>query len=214
MKSILRPILLSLILVLAAVQAHSRDYPHFGNNNIGCDSCHFVYGTQPSLLPPWTEHTPQDIDDTPYNMLCWSCHNEIEAPYVRTHSSLQIDNGYGDWTIECRKCHDPHTQFQLRTYGSAGFLYQGTVSNVDATSLKENGATWTVNQYKGFVVVPNKTDVRFNYKIVSNTIDTLTIQGPVDLSRVAAGNSFAIVYGKLIESTLATPNSGSKAVKF
>ncbi|MBI5665456.1 MAG: hypothetical protein HZC49_10310, partial [Nitrospirae bacterium] len=47
-----------------------------------------------------------------------------------------------------------------------------------------------------------------------NTSDTLTIQGPVDLSRVAAGNSFAIVYGKLIESTLATPNSGSKAVKF
>ncbi|RJR17296.1 MAG: hypothetical protein C4581_08270, partial [Nitrospiraceae bacterium] len=75
-------------------KAYTIDYPHFEINNIGCDSCHFIYGTEPSLLPPWTAHTPQNIDDTQYNTLCWSCHNDSDAPYVRTHSSLQTDNSY------------------------------------------------------------------------------------------------------------------------
>jgi hypothetical protein len=96
--------------LLISIQADTLDYPHYEVNKINCESCHFVYGGEPSLLPPWTAHTPQDIDDTQYNTLCWSCHNDIEAPYVRTHSSLQIDNSYGDWTVECRVCHNPHQQ--------------------------------------------------------------------------------------------------------
>ncbi|MEW6602208.1 MAG: hypothetical protein AB1499_14640, partial [Nitrospirota bacterium] len=79
----------ALLLCLAPAPGHTLDYPHFTGNNIGCSACHFVYGTEPSLLPPWTAHVPQDIDDTQFNTLCWSCHNDIEAPYVRTHSSLQ-----------------------------------------------------------------------------------------------------------------------------
>ncbi len=80
-------LLFSFVLCLVSVYAHAIvDYPHFDINYIGCDSCHFVYGTQPSLLPPWTAHTPQNIDDTQYNTLCWSCHNDIDAPYMKTHS--------------------------------------------------------------------------------------------------------------------------------
>lgn len=97
----------------------ATDYPHSVINNIGCDSCHFVYGTEPSHLPPWTAHIPQDVDDTQYNTLCWSCHNDVDAPYVRSHSSRQTDNDYGDWTVECRVCHYPHYQKQFKTYGSA-----------------------------------------------------------------------------------------------
>ncbi len=81
---IIKAIILAIVISLIAVQAGALDYPHFGINNIDCDSCHFVYGTQPSLLPPWTVHTPQDIDDTPYNTLCWSCQLYTLYAYILT----------------------------------------------------------------------------------------------------------------------------------
>jgi hypothetical protein len=146
--SILRILILGLTLSFTAHYVYALDYPHSGINNISCDSCHFVYGGEPSLLPPWTAHTPQDIDDTQYNTLCWSCHNDIDAPYVRTHSSLQIDNSYGDWTIECRVCHDPHTQKQVRIYGSESYVYEGVVTSITATTLTESGANWVEDEYR------------------------------------------------------------------
>lgn len=201
-------------IILIYVQSYAIDYPHFGANNIGCDSCHFVYGGQPSLLPPWTEHAPLDIDDTQFNTLCWSCHNDIDAPYVKTHSSLQIDNGYGDWSIECRVCHNPHYQRQSKNYGSASYLYSGTSTGLTVTTITKSGANWTTNQYKGYVVYPNAAQVNYNYGIISNTSDTLTVKGPIDLSKASAGNTFAIVYGNLINSSITTPNSGSRTVRF
>ena len=194
-RAIVRTIVLIFLLNFITVHANALvDYPHFDINNIGCDSCHFIYGGQPSLLPPWTVHTPQDIDDTQYNTLCWSCHNDIDAPYVRTHSSLQTDNGYGDWAVECRVCHNPHYQKQSKIYGSASYLYSGTSTGVTTTTLTKTGAGWTVNGYQGLVVYPNASQVKYNYKILSNTSDTLTIEGPVNLSKVSVGNTFAIVY--------------------
>lgn len=211
----------AIVLCVIVAPAHALDYPHFTTNNIGCDSCHFVYGTQPSLMPPWTVHAPQDIDDTQYNTLCWSCHNDIDAPYVRTHSSLQTDNSYGDWTVECKVCHDPHYQEQFRKYGSASYLYSGASTNVATTLITETGAGWTVDAYAGFVVVPNVLQKNYNYKILSNTSDTLTVQGPINLTKVSIGNTFAIVYGKLINEkidlsriTISPAKSGTKAVRF
>jgi predicted CXXCH cytochrome family protein len=208
-------------IITVTVAVAGTDYPHFGINNIGCDSCHFVYGTQPSLLPPWTVHTPLDIDDTQYNTLCWSCHNDIDAPYVRTHSSLQTDNSSGDWTVECRVCHNPHYQRQFRAYGSESYLYSGASTNVTTTSITKAGAGWTVDQYKDLVVVPNVLQQNYNYKILSNTGDTLTVRGPINLTKVGAGNTFAIVYGKLITDimdigkiTIMPAKSGSRTVKF
>ncbi|MBI5409453.1 MAG: hypothetical protein HZA14_08815 [Nitrospirae bacterium] len=206
---------------LIAIGANALDYPHYGINNIGCDSCHFIYGTEPSLLPLWTVHTPQDIDDTQYNTLCWSCHNDIEAAYVRTHSSLQIDNSYGDWTVECKVCHNPHYQKQFRTYGSVSYLYSNTILSVTAATLTNSEAVWTDNQYQGLIVVPNVTKRDYNYKILSNTSNTLTVEGPIDLTKAATGNTFAIVYGKLVYNsinlskiTITPPKSGSKTTRF
>jgi nitrate/TMAO reductase-like tetraheme cytochrome c subunit len=218
---ILKSFLLAVLFSFIGIQAEALDYPHYGINNIGCDSCHFVYGTEPSLLPPWTAHTPQNIDDTQYNTLCWSCHNDIEAPYVKTHSSLQIDNDYGDWTVECRVCHNPHQQKQFRTYGSASYLYSGTSTEVTTTTITEAGAGWAVDEYKGMVVIGNVAREKYNYKILSNTADTLTVEGPIDLTKVRAGDTFAIVYGRLIESVIrldriaiTPPKSGNRAVRF
>jgi predicted CxxxxCH...CXXCH cytochrome family protein len=207
-------LIISAALILGISKADALDYPHFDGNSIGCDSCHFVYGGQPDLLPPWTAHIPTDIDDTQSNTLCWSCHNDIEAPYVRTHSSLQIDNGYGDWTVECKTCHNPHYQRQADAYGSASYLYSGISTNVTATTLTETGAGWTVNKYQGFVVIPDTAQMQYKYKIVSNTSETLTIAGPINVSTINAGDPFAIVYGKLINSDIDSPNSGRKAVAF
>ncbi len=114
-----------LILVISscfiAIQAYSLDYPHTSVNNIGCNSCHFVYGSESSLILEGLSYG-LNIDDTQYNALCWSCHNDIQAPYKRTHSSLQIDNGYGDWSVECITCHYPHTQKQLKTHKTDSYL--------------------------------------------------------------------------------------------
>ena len=213
-NTVLKALILALILNLIAIQADTLDYPHSGANIITCDSCHFIYGGEPSLLPPWTAHIPQDIDDTQYNMLCWSCHNGLDYPFVRSHSSLSTDNGYGDWSVECRTCHNPHKQEQFKTYGSASYLYEGAVSSVSSTTLTETGAGWTPDEYVGLILVPNVAKVSYNYQITGNTSDTLTVKGTIDTARVGAGNTFAIVYGKLVKSTITTPNSGDSAVKF
>ncbi len=224
-QSIVKAILINIALIvfILPVTLFALDYPHYGNTNIGCDSCHYVYADEQSHLPPWTSHTSQDIDDTQYNTLCWSCHNDIEAPFVKTHSSLNLSEKYGDadndsaagWSMECRKCHNTHNQKQVRTHKTTSYLYQGTVSSVTETTLTETGAGWTTNQYQGMVVVPNTSRrYNYNYKIESNTSDTLTIKGSVNLNKVSVGNTFAIAYGKLMQSSVVTPNSGSKSVKF
>ncbi len=212
MKKIISTLALGLSLITNT--SNALDYPHTGVNSIGCNSCHFVFETEPTLLPPWTSQPPQDIDDTAYNKLCRSCHNDIDAPRMKMHSSLQIDNGYGDWTIECITCHNPHYQKQFRTYGSVSYLYQGTVSSVTTTTLTRNGADWTTDQYKGLIVVPNISKKDYNYKITGNTEDTLTVKGPVKLTQVSVGSTFAIVYGGLVKEIIATPNSGDRTVKF
>jgi predicted CxxxxCH...CXXCH cytochrome family protein len=211
-------IMLALAIILIAAPVNALDYPHTGVNNISCSNCHYVHGN----LPDWATHVPQNIDDTQYNNLCWSCHNDVEAPYMKTHSSLTTSDKYGDadndgepgWSIECKDCHDPHQQRQFRTYGSESYLYSGTSTAITSNTITSAGAGWTPDEYAGLVVVPNVNEVFYNYQIVSNTEDTLTIKGTIDLSKVSVGDTFAIVYGKLIDETIPTPNSGDKAVRF
>ncbi len=198
---------LSLILSLAVSFAYAMDYPHMAVNNIGCSSCHYVHGDP----PPWLEHVPQDIDDTQYNTLCWTCHNGIEAPYVNTHSSLQTDDSYGTWSVECSVCHNPHRQRQLSEYGDESYLYSGVSTGIQIDQpeqgkslLIQDGATWTENEYQGLVLVANVNNYyRHTYKILSNTNDTLTVKGQIDLLRIDPDiNIFAIIYGKLIRKEI------------
>jgi hypothetical protein len=209
---VIRVSLIALLAGLIVTLAYAAlDYPHTELNQISCLNCHQVHDGTDKLLPP---HEPQDIDDTAANNVCWSCHNDIEAPYVRTHSSLTTSNKYGDWSIECRTCHNPHHQRQFRTYGSEGYLYSGTVSAITSTSLTMSGSGWVTDQYQGLIVIPDLAQDDYSYKITGNTDNELTIEGPVDLSWVSQGDSFAIVYGKLIKEVIATPNSGDREVRF
>lgn len=189
------------------------EYPHSATYAIGCESCHYAYN--PALPPDWATFVPQTIDDTLYNNLCWNCHNDITAPYVKTHSSLSTDNTYGTWTVECRVCHEPHIQTQKIAYGSDSYVYQGSVTSISDNLLRSTGAGWTDNQYSGYVVTPNVVDwLYYSYKITRNTSDNLYIEGPMDLAKAGAGNTFAITDMKLVQDTIATPSSGNRGVKF
>ncbi len=215
--------MLSLFLCLIASPVFSLDYPHTTVNNISCDSCHFVYGSESSLMIEGLSYG-QNIDDTQYNALCWSCHNDIAAPYQRTHSSLQIDDSYGDWTVECRVCHNPHSQRQFRQFDA--ILYEGEVLTVTATELQKtnDGTDWETDEYAGLVAIPDSvgSDKKYGYKIVGNTADTITVEGPINLSKVDPGNTFAIIYGKLVKDVIELDEimgtdplkEGDKTVKF
>jgi hypothetical protein len=189
-----------------------EDYPHSEANNIGCESCHYIY--EPTLPPDWATYVPQDNDDTLHNSLCRHCHNDYIAPFVRTHSSLTNDNVYGTWTFECRWCHDPHRQPQSRRYGSSSYLFQGTVTFLSDGVLRSSGAGWTDNQFQGRVVIPNVSQwPSYSHKVARNSSDTLYLEGPMDFNKAAVGKTFAITYGKLLKYALTTPISGTKTVK-
>jgi hypothetical protein len=206
--------LTALLIFIGPVSADQLglDYPHNATNSINCWSCHYNTNNPAS----WATHVPQDIDDTPWNNLCWSCHNDVDAQYVLTHSSLNAGDDYGEWTIECKTCHWVHHQRQLRAYGAEGYVYSATTGAVTASTVTRSGGTaWEEDEYAGYIVVPNVNQVSYNYMIVSNTADTLTVEGPVDLTKVTAGvDTLAIIYGKLIKDEIETPNSGTKTVKF
>ncbi|MEW6219055.1 MAG: LamG-like jellyroll fold domain-containing protein [Thermodesulfobacteriota bacterium] len=201
------------LLIHGVAQADRRglDSPHSSVNSLSCLSCHYMTFQNP---PDWVLHEPQDIDDTAYNNLCWSCHNNVIAPHVAPHSSLETSTRYGTWSIECRACHWVHQQMQYRTYGAASYVASGNSSAVDATTLTVTGAGWAEDQFNGYLLVPNTAEVSFNYPIIDTTGETLTVAGPIDLDRATAGDPFAIVYGNYIKSTLRTPNSGSRTVRF
>ncbi len=207
MTMIIRIMVLASVVIFIAVRSDALDnYPHNGVNNIGCDSCHFVYADEPSHLPLWTTHDPQDIDDTQYNTLCWSCHNNIKAPYTRNHSSLQTDNSYGEWSVECRTCHDPHLQKQIRSHGSESYIDSGVSTSIQInqpdsgkSQLVKTGAGWTDDEFKGLVLLPNVDLKKYGYKIMSNDSEMITVQGVINLSKVTPGTDmFAVMYGKLV----------------
>lgn len=189
-------------------------YPHIELNDTECVSCHFVDSRNDDLLPDWAFQQQLNIDDTPYNNLCRYCHNDIEAPYVKTHSSISIDNGYGNWSMECRTCHDPHQPKQFIVYGSNVYLDTGIVGSVSDNVLNTSGMGWADNVYAGYLVVPNTGDVDHIYKIGSNAANTLYVEGPMDLTKVTSGNTFAVIMGKNVKSAVTIPAGGSSSVRF
>ena len=204
MNRVYRVYFFMLLVFVIAFKAEALDYPHNSENNYSCENCHYVYGSEPTLLPEWTLHIPEDIDDTQYNTLCWSCHDNLTAPYMKTHSSLVLDNGYGDWAVECRVCHNPHKQqFRSTNHGGQAYVIQGTVAAVDASTLTASGASWATDEYAGYVLVPNIAKNDYNYKILSNTGNVLTIDDrgngvTIDTAKVSPTDTFGISYGKLV----------------
>jgi hypothetical protein len=90
-----------------------------------------------------------------------------------------------------------------------------TSAVTETTVTRSGGSAWEEDEYAGYIVLPNINQVSYNYMIVSNTADTLTVEGPIDLTKVTDGvDTLAIIYGNLIKDEIETPNSGTKTVRF
>jgi len=132
-------LVIGFIIVISLQFSVAIDAPHNEGNNVSCQDCHV--GPNWPMEPYWfPTFTPNTIDDTNFNMLCLSlCHFGSSAPYeegkgpwVKTHSSVSTSNKYGDWTRECRTCHNPHLQKQKNYQGTdAGNLYLATGTITD-----------------------------------------------------------------------------------
>ncbi|MFC1602865.1 right-handed parallel beta-helix repeat-containing protein [Pseudomonadota bacterium] len=222
---------LAIFLVFMTTVVYGLDFPHVPSNpilpDIGCLSCHDLHGSAGSLLKSSVPNPDMDGDNTEANNLCWSCHTGPGlAPYRVPHSSDQISLKHGVWNIECKDCHNPHNQPQIQTYGSAAFLATGTLTAVTSSAnstLTDSSANWTVDEHAGRVVFPdaNARDRRgipigdLSYRILSNTATTLTLDGVVNIGYVAAGDTYGIVYGKIIRNEILVPGTSTwKTVKF
>lgn len=217
--------ILATALTLLSVSAQALDAPHNVSFATGCLSCHDMTSNAPNLIPTDTfTPDPLDIDHTLNNSVCEKCHidgPDGTAPYMPTHSSQQTDESYGQWTVECRVCHNQHSQDQFKNYGTASYVYTGTnggVNNAGADAIiTVTGPAMTPDQYAGYIVVPNTARLNYNYKIIGNTVDTLTVEGLVNTTYAVTGSQLAISYGKFIRSSINLANigkTGSKAVRF
>ncbi len=195
-------LVLPMLVWVASASAAGLDYPHNASNNISCENCHSF----------WAVFSP----DLQGDGLCLDCHDGMAAPVAATHSSANSSTQYGAWHINCKTCHSPHMQLQVHSYGAQSYAYSGTVDSgeLGVTSFAETGAAWSVNQFIGYLFIPNVSNLSNNYLITANTANTLTLASPVDQAAVSTGNPYAIVYSSLIRDTIATPNSGERPVRF
>jgi hypothetical protein len=202
-------ILLITVMSISFSSLQAQDFPHsFDGNGIGCFDCHDIHGTAGKLLKIIDPNPPESIEDTPANNLCWSCHNDVIAPFMRTHSSISIDNGYGDWAMECRTCHNPHFHPQQRFNAPDSYLTQKTITSLTSTVLTSTGAGWTVDEFAGLILFPDLNNGNVTNRILSNTEETITVEGEIHAA-VASGASFAVGYGKLIHQTINAPDRGN-----
>lgn len=189
-------------------------YPHIDpQERMTCESCHDLKDANPYLLPAWAVQEPVDMDDTLFNNLCRHCHNDITAPFARTHSCLTTSLKYGSWTLECTTCHNQHRQEQPYVYGDAAHLVEGTVLSVTDNALTATSGGWADNQHRGLLLVPNIREPFFSFRIERNNGNTLYPSSPMVLGRVSPGDTFAIVYGKLIRSAITTPSGETRQVR-
>jgi len=205
-------LILSVIFLLAfASVSFAIDPPHTATNdsNVNCVNCH-----NPSLYVGGSS-----IDNTPWNNVCWSCHNNTTAPYSDTHSAISTGDDVrkeyfnGVWTNECRTCHNPHTQEQPRSFtgqypNGSWLVYlpiQSSTGNsgTGVSTITVAGNPWTTDQWKNYILLPRATSTQM-YRILSNTSNTLTVDGYIFSFMRRSGSYFAIIYGKLIRSDFNT----------
>ncbi|KAF0144040.1 MAG: cytochrome C family protein [Nitrospirae bacterium] len=190
--------------------AEALENPHNINNSINCGNCHTT-SLPGSTLPGWWTSQSETTG------VCGQCHNATAAAGadVKGHSSANTSTQYGMWDTKCTNCHNPHTQRQNWRYKTASYLYTGASTDVTTSTLTTivAGATnWTTDQWKGMILIPNVAYQAFNYRILGNTAaavgapSTITISttgsDAIPLKYVKPGQTFGIVYGKLVKDVV------------
>ncbi len=215
-------IIVVLSLTLSDIGSAATHPPHVPENGVNCDSCHL-----PAADPVWAVGNDPDPDQNePYNRICWKCHNDVQAPFRKTHSTTATNSTtYAQWKWLCTNCHNPHQQSQVNFNQYVASL-TGTITGINAgtkeftlsASLPPRpgiGDATNLNDYIGWTIVPNRTYKTLNYKIASNTGNTVTVTTAVNVSRVPLNSLFGILPGKLLKDVIYTPPpGGAKYTRF
>lgn len=209
-------------------------------HSMGCGNCHLVS----SGKSIYWDHVAQNIDDTPINRLCITCHSTATGPYLgtsateaKTHSSLSIDNSYGDWTYECIACHNQHYQEQLvwqETDSAAQDLAAGVITgyaydyDADTSTLTYSSLTYAAGwdrdrvlnktlARRSAVIFPVKqaTDQGFFITDIDETNQTITVRGNAALAYIGYSrpSDFIIIYGQYLKSAITKPDGAAVNVK-
>lgn len=223
--------MISILIVLfgmfcAAQDVFAVDPPHNGKNSlnmtISCTTCHFdTSGPTPS----WATK-PTTTDETYFNNLCTSCHipsTGMESKYVvKTHSSSNTSGKYGAWTVECRRCHNPHLQDQVSSYptDSTANLATGTIVSYVQPVITSPSSTINVsgpltpNEWIDHILVPNIAYPTKMYHIRSNTTNAINVSGVIDGRYAKPANIYVIRTGTMVIGRLATRSGALATVKF
>ncbi|NJD56528.1 MAG: CxxxxCH/CxxCH domain-containing protein, partial [Nitrospirae bacterium] len=216
--------LIAIILSVIApgIGSGANQPPHIPETGVNCDSCHL-----PATDPVWAVGNDPDPDQNePYNRICWKCHDDVKAPFKKTHSSTAVNSTkYGQWKWLCTNCHNPHQQTQVNFNQYVPSL-PGTITAVNgpaktftlSISLPPRagiGDATNLDDYAGWTIVPNRTYKTLNYKIASNTGNTVMVTTTVNASRVPLNSQFGILPGRMLKDVIYTPPpGGAKNARF
>ncbi|MBI5075449.1 MAG: CxxxxCH/CxxCH domain-containing protein [Nitrospirae bacterium] len=231
MKKIL--ILIGILLVGLAVSVHAQvlDAPHNVSSTMICADCH-------NIMPnPYNDSVCLSC----HNNDTGSGYSKNSAPKVLTHSSTNTSNKYGIWERDCIACHfrqaaGSHGQLQRISYGTQTYLVTGTVTSVATNpdgsttygynNKVVNNAAWTdaatwgkksANAAGGTErgLIFYKTPISGTPvagKIVSATDTSITVTG--NPGAVSVGNTFALIYGQFVRTSVLGADNVNKVVKF
>lgn len=222
----------------AAHFGSTMDAPHNDSHGIGCQDCHsYSLWWQNSPL----RAASADYNTT-MDAICAKCHGAGWGGIAEAHASSAMGNAHrlalGDWQTHCVDCHEPHRQAQLNWRGSdpqALYLVQGTIDGpltvaAGQTTLHyrldelpepnypewSDVATWenksAHNLSTGLILVEDRANALNTYEVLAATADTITVKG--GMGSDSAGRTFGLIYGGLIRSSIGTPSSTGRTVKF
>jgi len=166
-----------------------------------------------------------------FDQLCLNCHTASSGPYVdtnaplvKTHSSDNTSNQYGEWSRECRDCHDPHYQKQ-KVYKNtdANNLYLAT-GIIDGCAYNGNGTStltyssitykpgWDAAkvvektvEYRRAILFPNISKLGFSYPVTGiNEVDKeITVTGDArPVYQYISSSTFAMIYGQYVKENI------------
>ncbi len=223
--NLMKAFIAALLLFVPAV-AIALDAPHTDvvtGYTISCSNCHWVHG---SVQPPWAAVPyPDAADDNINNRRCFACHNSVDAPIEKTHSTSSTSAKFWTttgWTTQCVTCHDPHKQNQTQVWGIDTYKLQGTlnaaniVPGVGETTITLNNTPTA--DYSGYYIILDTNAASaglptlfYKIKVAASGSSTLTVKGIVETAYLsAATTNYAIVYGKNVKALISYVNPGGE----
>lgn len=211
------------------------DAPHNSAHGVGCTDCHSF-----SL---WWQYSPVDRAQADFmsrtDALCNKCHGSGgSATQIKVHSSTAMAEHHrkdlAPWTSHCLACHDPHNQGQLEKWRlsvpdqlylvtgtmDGNFRVEGGQTTFDY-SLSTKKLAWAdpenwgrKNSFlpaSGLILVTDLSAADHTLAVISATPSSITVKGGIE---PALDRTFGLIYGQMINETIATPVPENRVTKF